>query len=136
MSVGISIKVVREVTTNELFDKPLRAFFTDVMWAAVEDVAQPGRVPIDTGRLRGSLQPGAGTSEVDSSHPPQWAQIGTDIDYGKKLEKEKHYRYARGPSRGKPTRGWLSDTAKNIEAEVRGPLLAQLAADIEAAWRG
>lgn len=42
-------------------------------------LATPGIVPIDTGRLRSSLQPGSGTTGIDTANPPLWFKVGTNV---------------------------------------------------------
>ena len=128
-----------EVTTvpSAVLMQGMRRFFTTVMLAAHNDVARPGRVPIDTGNLRNSLSPGGGVTMVDPSDPPKWAAVGSATGYGLALEapqaRDPHYRD--GPSKGQPTAGWLSKTLDNVQPAI-DEALAELAASMEAAHRG
>lgn len=136
---AVTVKVVREVDLMRLVSAPLRQYFEGCLLVAYGDVATPGRVPIDTGYLRASLQPGAGVSKVDPSDPPQWAELGTNVsnagvNYGSVLEESDKTHYAHGPSLGKPTKGWLSQTVKNVAGDVKN-LQARMAADIKKGWR-
>ena len=94
-------------------------------------------IPIDTGRLRSSLQPGSGTTGIDPSPVPLWFKVGTNVEYAAPLDspetRDPHYRA--GPSEGKPTKGWLSDSPKHVAASIEA-LYPRLAADIEAAFAG
>lgn len=135
--VGVRVEVVRSVETTRLLGGPLRKFFNRAMLAMHRYAATPGHVPIDQGYLRGSLSPGAGTTEVDSADPPQWAAMGSNLAYAGALNdpetRDPHYRD--GPSAGQPTAGWLSRTLENNGENIEiGSLLDQLAADLQAEW--
>lgn len=127
MSAGVKVTV----TTVPMADLlgGLKTFFNTVMLAAHADVAKPGRVPIDTGYLRGSLSPGGGVTMVDPSDPPMWAVVGSNVPYGGVLEESDHHHYLDGPSAGQLTQGWLSKTVPNIDGEVQRAL-AELAESI------
>lgn len=134
--VGAKVKVLRSVTTKELLAEPLKRYLSRCMLAAHADVAQPGRVPIDTGHLRNSMSPGGGATMVDPSDVPQWAAVGTNVEpYPGVLEASAKHHYADGPSKGNPTKGWLSDTIPNVADEV-AKFQQQLAADIKGTWDG
>lgn len=126
-----------EVTTIPLADllAPLGVFFNTLMMAGHADVARPGRVPIDTGNLRNSLAPGGGVTEVDTSSPPMWAAVGTNVPYGTYLEMGDNYHYLGGPSAGSQTRGWLSSTIPNVEGAAVGAL-EELGGAIAKAFEG
>ena len=133
----ITVKVVREVSDTDLWHKPLRMFLEDAMMAMHAYAAEPGHVPIDTGNLAASLAPGAGVTRVDSANPPEFAIVGTRVEYAGPLNEpvKRNPHYRDGPSVGKSTEGWLTRTldgdGKNIDLDRH---LANLAADIEAAW--
>lgn len=133
---GNGVKVVVSTVPYATMMQGMRRFFTTVMLAAHNDVAQPGRVPIDQGHLRSSLSPGGGVTMVDPSEPPKWAAVGSDVGYGSALEspqsRDPHYRA--GPSKGQPTAGWLSKTLDNVQGAV-DDALGELAASIEEAHR-
>jgi len=134
----IRVEVVREVSDDALLNKPLRAFFERCMMAMHAYAAEPGHVPIDTGNLRGSLAPGAGVTRVDDHEPPEFAVVGTRVDYGgylnEPVKRDPHYRG--GPSQGQRTEGWLTRTldgnGKNIGLD---DIIGKLKADIESAWK-
>jgi len=116
----------------------MQDFWNTVMLLGHADVSRPGRVPIDTGHLRNSLSPGGGKTSIDPSPIPMWAQIDTNVSYAPYLEDEDgtdKYHYRGGPSKGKPTRGWLSATIPNIQSGVEAAV-QRCAAAIEAAWKG
>ena len=136
--VGVRVRVVRSVETSRLLGEPLRKFFNRAMLAMHAYAATPGHVPIDQGYLRGSLAPGAGTTEVDSADPPQWAVMGSNLPYAGALNdpetRDPHYRD--GPSAGQPTAGWLTRTLDGGGENIGlGDLLGQLAGDIQEAWK-
>lgn len=139
MAEGTGAKVLREVSEEALFEVPLRRLFERIMLAAHADVAQPGRVPIDTNRLRASLAPGGGVTAVEGSFESGFVAIlGTNVQaYPRALEapetRTPHYRG--GPSTGQPTDGWLSKTKPAVEAQIPG-FLSALARDMEAAFNG
>lgn len=139
MADSIEVRITREVSESALFEEPIRAFFQRVMLAGHANVAQPGRVPIRTGRLRSSLAPGGGVTRVDGSLSQGFtAIVGTNVkNYPRALEKpetrDPHYRD--GPSAGQSTAGWLSKTKPAVEDQIPG-MLTQLAGDIRAVFDG
>jgi len=122
-------------TPTALLRRPLARYFTEIMTLTHGYLASPGVVPIDTGRLRSSLQPGSGVTGIDPSPLPLWAKVGTNVEYAGPLddpeERDPHYRS--GPSAGKSTKGWLSDSVGHIRAQQES-LLPSLAADIQSEW--
>lgn len=134
---GTGVKVVTTKVPYAIMMKGMRDFFNTVMLAAHNDVARPGRVPIDTGHLRNSLSPGGGVTRIDPSEPPKWLAVGSNVSYALPLEaperRDPHYRD--GPSKGQPTKGWLSQTTDNVTGAV-DEALAELAASMEGAHRG
>lgn len=140
MADEMRIEVTRSVP-DEFWHGAVRMFFESVMFAGHRHLAQPGVVPIDKGKLRDSLSPGAGGTYVDKANPPKFARVGPPAGsevarYAGALDDPKardpHYRD--GPSRGKPTRGWISNAPAAIEGEVRA-LVAELARELEGAWK-
>lgn len=138
---SITVKVVREVDIPSLVGDPLRKYFDTCLLLAYGEVAQPGRVPIRDNFLRSSLQPGAGVSRVDPSNPPKWAIIGTNLAaekgedaYPRVLEEKDWPHYADGPSKGKPTKGWLSQTTQNVAGDV-DKAQTRMMKDIASVWR-
>lgn len=88
--------------TNEtILQEPFRVFFTRASTAVQNAAVQ--RTPVDVGRLRSSI-----ATKIDSSPLPQWAVIGTNVDYAKPVEfgtgllseapDSKHSRYFPPPS--------------------------------------
>lgn len=132
MANAIEVKVVREVDMPALMGRELRAFLEDVMMLAVENVSQPGRVPIDTGRLRDSLAPGAGVTMVDKASVPTFARVGSNVVYAGPLEGGDHL-YRGGPSKGQPIKGWLSSTVQHVAPDIDA-LLEDMAASLEEGW--
>lgn len=137
---GNGVKVVVSTVPYATMMQGMRQFFNTVMLAAHNDVARPGRVPIDTGNLRNSLSPGGGVTMVDPSDPPKWAAVGSNVVYGAFLEgigidDPGSYHYLDGPSKGARTQGWLSKTLDNVQGAV-DEALAELAASMEGAHRG
>ena len=135
----VTVKVVRQVSDDALWNKPLRTFLTDVMLETSGWLVTPGHVPIDHSVLADSIMPGAGTTRIDDADPPTFAISGTNIEYAGYLEDEDktgRYHYRDGPSKGKATTGWMSavydDNGKPIDLDG---LLNSLAADMEASWR-
>ncbi len=63
----------------ELYAKPLRDFFKKAS-IYISDRAKE-LAPVDTGRLRSSL-----TYNVDDADPPQYAQVGTNVEYAPYME--------------------------------------------------
>ena len=139
MADGVTVRVVREVDLAALFGAELRAFLEDVMTLAHGEVSEPGRSPLDTGRLRDSLAPGGGVTMVDRAATPTFAQVGTNVVYAGPLEEGKHplngasMNYRGGPSKGKPTKGWLSSTVQNVKPDIDG-LLEDMAKRVEDGW--
>ena len=139
ISVGIEFNLPAG-TSAELLAKPMARFLMEGMTMTHGHLATPGIVPIRRiggGRLRSSLQPGSGTTGIDTASPPLWFKVGTNVEYAAPLDqpetREPHY--ASGPSEGKPTRGWLSDSPDHVRPMIEG-LLPSLAADIQKTWGG
>ena len=132
--VGMKVEVVREVDVAELLGKPLTNFFNRAMLIIHRHAAQPGVVPIDTGLLRGSLSPGAGTTMIDPSNPPKFAQVGTNLVYGGVLDQADRFHYRGGPSSGQVTQGWLSSSLDKTGAEI-DDALARSAEEMVALWK-
>ncbi len=63
----------------DVYAKPLRDFFKRA-GIYISDKAKE-LAPVDTGRLRSSL-----TYVVDDAEPPQYAQIGTNVEYAPYME--------------------------------------------------
>lgn len=123
-------------TAPELLARPMARFLMEGMTVTHGYLASPGVVPIDTGRLRSSLQPGSGTTGIDPASPPLWFKVGTDVEYAGPLDsgsRNQHYRG--GPSLGEPIKGWLSDSPEHVMPQIEA-LLPSLAADIMAEWGG
>lgn len=120
-----------------LLARPMQRFLAEAMTLTHGHLSTPGIVPIDTGRLRSSLQPGSGITGIDTATPPLWFKVGTNVEYATALDQpegwDPHYRG--GPSKGNPTKGWLSDQVGQVAGAIEG-LLPSLAADIQAAWGG
>lgn len=131
---AVELRVVREVP-DDWYHAPLRRMFDDWMLLAHGKVSTAGRVPIDTGNLRNSLQPGAGVTAVDSSNPPTWARVGSNVEYGGILDESDKTHYAGGPSAGKPTKGWLTDAPETFSSETMR-LIDDLSAALSRAWNG
>ena len=117
---AITVKVVREVNIVDLVSDPLRRYFDTCLILSFLEASEPGNVPIDTGYLRASLQPGSGYSHVDPQDPPEFAIFGTDateygVSYPTVLEESDRTHYASGPSWGAPTKGWLHLAILNVE---------------------
>lgn len=129
---SIEVRVVREAPDG-WWHKPLRRMFEDWVLMAHGHVARAGRVPIDTGNLRSSLQPGAGVTGVDGANPPTWARVGTNVEYGGILDASDKHHYASGPSAGKPLKGWLTDSPETFSTETNA-LIDDLAAALTATW--
>lgn len=136
ISVGIEFNLPAG-TSAELLAKPMARFLMEAMTMTHGHLATPGIVPIDTGRLRSSLQPGSGTTGIDTATPPLWFKVGTNVEYAAPLDQpeERDPHYIGGPSAGKSTRGWLSDQQDHVKGQIES-LLPSLAADIQSAWGG
>lgn len=132
----ITMRIRTSVQRDDWLTGPLTDFFNAVMLEASGDASEAGVVPIDKARLRGSLQPGAaeGTTRIDRNKPPLWAEVGTNVDYGGALEKSNRTHYRRGPSKGKPTKGWLSNSADRTAAKISRKMGAPLAKALEDSW--
>lgn len=136
ISIGIEFKLPAG-TSAELLGKPMARFLMEGMTLTHGHLATPGIVPIDTGRLRSSLQPGSGTTGIDTANPPLWFKVGTNVEYAAPLDQpeRRNPHYVGGPSAGNETRGWLTDSATAVGPMIE-QLLPSLAADIRAAWGG
>ena len=139
MADSVTVRVVREVDLGTIFGVELKDFLTAVITLAEGEVITPGRVPLDQGFLRGSLSPGAGVTMVDRAATPTFAKVGTNMVYAGPLEEGKHplngasMNYRGGPSKGKPTKGWLSSTVQNVKPDIDG-LLEDMAKRVEDGW--
>lgn len=136
--IGVSIEFnLPAGTSAELLTKPMQRFLMEGMTLTHGHLSTPGIVPIDTGLLRSSLQPGSGLTGVDTATPPLWFKVGTNVEYAAPLDQpeERDPHYVGGPSAGKSTRGWLSDSRDHVKGQIES-LLPSLAADIQAAWGG
>lgn len=136
ISVGIEFKLPSPHQAA-LLGKPMARFLMEAMTMTHGHLATPGIVPIDTGRLRSSLQPGSGTTGIDTASPPLWFKVGTNVEYAAPLDQPetRDPHYVGGPSAGKSTRGWLSDSPDHVRPMIEG-LLPSLAADIQKTWGG
>lgn len=139
ISVGIEFNLPAG-TSAELLAKPMARFLMEAMTMTHGHLATPGIVPIRRiggGRLRSSLQPGSGTTGIDTATPPLWFKVGTNVEYAAPLDQPENRdpHYASGPSEGKPTKGWLSDQQDHVKGQIES-LLPSLAADIQSAWGG
>jgi hypothetical protein len=136
--VTIETKVTRSVDVPAALDKIIRRHFTRIMMAGHKIAAQPGRVPIDKGYLRKSMDPGGGVTRVGGdASSGYFVAIGTNLDYGTYLEDKdaRGYHYVGGPSAGSLTQGWLSRSIVDIEPLIP-PMLDTMASELEAAWTG
>lgn len=113
------IRIAKEAP-DSWWHGPWRLMMTDLMVEVHGAANEAGRVPIDTGHLRDSLQPGAGVTDVDPNDPAKWARVGTNVDYGGYLDGGDQYHYRGGPSQGKPTKGWLSDLPNAMSGTIDG----------------
>lgn len=132
--IGVSIAYKGPASTETLLARPMARFLTEAMTLAHGHLSTPGIVPIDTGRLRSSLQPGSGVTGIDPSPLPLWAKVGTNVEYAAPLDagaRDAHYRG--GPSAGNPIKGWLSDSPAHLQPQIQS-LLPTLATDIQASW--
>lgn len=68
-----------DVTDPKILSRPLRNFFNRSS-ETVKNNIKP-LTPVDRGRLRSSM-----SHVVDSSSPPLWARIGTNVKYAKPVE--------------------------------------------------
>lgn len=135
--IGISIEFnLPAGTSADLLTKPMQRFLMEGMTLTHGYLVTPGVTPVDTEVLRTSLQPGTGTTGIDTARPPLWFKVGTDVEYAGVLDSgARNQHYAGGPSKGEPIKGWLSDSPKAV-----GPMIEQilpyLAADIQKTWGG
>lgn len=82
MSSGIVLEGLQEFlqkSNPQLLAQPLRQFLQRSV-ITVQGKAREN-APVDTGRLRSSI-----ATEIDSSTPPHWGQIGTNVSYAKPME--------------------------------------------------
>jgi len=107
-------------------------------WARVGSNLFYGRILDEGGPMRGPGGPPP-TGAIE-----KWAgRVGVRIPpaaiakaIGKRGPKATEPHYASGPSKGKPTKGWFSDTIyRHVEQDVHGPFLSDLAKGVEAEWR-
>jgi hypothetical protein len=115
--------------TPELYAGAVKTILTKAAITG-ENLAKVGS-PVDTGRLRASI-----THKVDGGNPPAWSKYGTNVKYARPLDqpvtRRPHYRS--GPRRGQPTKGWLTDTLKDVKVAADG-FVKDAVGDIEAKWR-
>lgn len=137
---SIEIKVIRELR-GDWWHGAMRTFFEDAMLDAYNILVEPGRLPIDNHKLGDSLAPGAGGTYVDPKNPPTFARVGAPKgseteEYGSALDnpQSRTPHYADGPSRGNPTKGWMSSAPDAIEGDIRRSL-DDFAANLERAWK-
>lgn len=72
-------ELARRLRDPGLVAGPARRFLTD---SALElEAAVKERTPVDTARLRDSI-----THEVDAHQVPEWARVGTNVDYARPVE--------------------------------------------------
>ena len=132
--MGVEVRIVKSVDIGKLLGVPLRRFFNEAMLVVYNDVVD--HAPVDTGILRASLAPG-GVTEVDPRDPPQYARIGTNVDYGTYLDDEdktERYHYRGGPHKGQVTTGWLGDSLDRQGGAI-DKLLKDASKDIESQWK-
>ena len=132
--MGVEVRIVKSVDIGKLLGVPLRRFFNEAMLVVYNDVVD--HAPVDQGILRASLAPG-GVTEVDPSDPPQYARVGTNVDYGTYLDDEDktgRYHYLRGPHKGQVTTGWLGDSLDRQGGAI-DKLLKDASKDIESQWK-
>jgi len=137
-SDAVVVKVTREVDPAAVFGGPMRELFDRIMLLARSKAASPGQVPIDTGYLRQTLEPGGGVTEVSGSYESGFvASVGSGLVYGAVLEagtrKGAVMHYRAGPSAGDETKGWLSRIVPPVVAELPG-LIGKFNAAVEAGW--
>lgn len=133
--VSFKVDITRTVDVDGLLANASRDFLNRAMLAVHKSAAQPGVVPIDKGILRGSLSPGAGTTEVDSGNPPTWARVGTNLEYGRVLDEKGGRRYRGGPSSGAETKGWLTERGVDGAMPDIEKAVSTFAGEIEAGWK-
>lgn len=109
--------------------KPLEDFFKKAA-ITVQSKARE-RSPLDTGRLRSSIQYTASATR---------AEIGTNVTargfpYPAALDASPRYHYrGKGPFGGAPTQGWFTKHAlKDSESQIMG-YLDDVSGEIEAIW--
>lgn len=87
MAIKYRIEGLKEIirrTDPRLLLGPLRDFFKRA--AIVVQSSAREKAPVDTGRLRSSI-----AYQIDSSEPPLWTKIGTNVKYAPYME------YGTGP---------------------------------------
>ena len=135
ISVGIEFNLPAG-TSADLLAKPMARFLMEGMTLTHGHLVTPGVAPKKDGLLTTSLQPGTGTTGIDTSRPPMWFKVGTDVEYAGVLDSgARNQHYAAGPSKGEPIKGWLSDSRGAVGPMIES-LLPSLAADIQSAWGG
>ena len=132
--MGVEVRIVKSVDIGKLLGVPLRRFFNEAMLVVYNDVVD--HAPVDTGILRASLAPG-GVTEVDPRDPPQYARVGTNVDYGTYLDdqdKTGRYHYRAGPNEGDATTGFLTGSLDRQDGAI-DKLLKDASKDIESQWK-
>lgn len=110
----------------EQLSTPLFEFMRDAA-SAVEE-AKKERSPVDTGRLRSSIQ-----REIDEARPPAFAQVGTNVEYGATLDAGP-YHYRAGTFEGQPTAGWFTGYVEDWRPKF-DEYLERLKEKLAALWR-
>jgi len=122
------LRIVRVIDEKSLMNGSLKAMIAEVflgVLAAVQD-----RSPHDFGRLVNSLAVGGGVSQLKDDR----AIVGTNVDYGYKLDAESQYHYREHKSyAGEQTQGWFSTTVTNLKFDDVAKDGARAA---EAFWSG
>jgi len=129
MTLEVKIEGLDELIAKlkpEQLQQPIFEFMRDAA-SAVEE-AKKERSPVDTGRLRASIQ-----HELDSTQPPAWAQVGTNVEYGADLDAGP-YHYRAGPFAGTPTAGWFTGYVAEWRAKY-DEYLARLKEKLAALWQ-
>lgn len=128
----------------ELYREPLRRFW----YRAAEEVLNVARVraPVDTGRMRASLQQHGADSlcEIDPSDVPLWIKIGSNVNrkgfyYPRALDESDRYHYRGGGALGAgvagcPTRGWFTRSVDAAKTRI-DYWLQRLGEEIGVAWQ-
>ena len=130
----VEVRATKFVEIKKLLGVPLRRFFGEAMLVVYNDAID--HAPRDFSVLAGSLAPG-GVTEVDPRDPPQYARVGTNVDYGTYLDdqdKTGRYHYRAGPNEGDATTGFLTGSLDRQGGAI-DKLLKDAARDIESQWK-
>lgn len=135
MSLGINVRVVREISDDKLLREPIIDFLTEAMYVVHKDVAE--NAAVDTGQMRSSLAPGAGVTGVDKG--TLTATIGTNVQnlgvsYPSVLDEAPRFHYRAGPHAGDATAGWFSNTTQRTRGDLEG-LVKRLADAVRGQWK-